>query len=1384
MVIAAPGAVAFGVVAAQVARAAGLDDSIQRSWWSADRLIAPTSMLGSSGLRTGDVLSLNGSQAERRTRSVLALHQVGGRGAGRVVALERGRLRIGRARDCDIVLADLDVSRRHVQIDVSPTSIHLSDLGSTNGTFVDEQRVPAAGTALTPGSSIRLGDSTFAIAAPTDTPAAVSCRADGGLSVARAPHLSPPAEVEEIVVPVRPNATRPRGVQWVTALIPAVAGGAVAWLTDSPQFMLFALLSPVMMITSGFGERLHWRRSRRRDAAAHARAFAVATAQIADAIDAEVRARHAAAPDPAAVLRFASLPGSRLWERRRDDAQFLDVRLGTADVASRLRRRTGAAAEPAAVLVGAPVAASLRDGPLGAAGPRDVINAASRWWVGQIAALHSPNDVRFSLLLASTTAGGWSWARWLPHLGCRVAIEAEERVNLVNDLVNVVESRSRMRRADRHGWPGDWHIVVIDRGAVSGELPGLGVVLERGAAVGITAICVAEEQSGLPAACHSVLGVSGETGSRAAFSSVSRTPLRDVVLDAVPEHWADAVARSLAPLVAASGDTGAGIPSSVRLVDVLDLEHGNDIDPASIARRWAASDGNLDTIIGVGTDGATHLDLVSDGPHALVAGTTGSGKSELLQTLVVGIAAQHPPDLVNFLLVDYKGGAAFGGCARLPHTAGLVTDLDAHLTARALRSLRSELRRRERLFAQYGVADLPGYRGRTGTAPLARLVIVVDEFASLADELPDFVRGLVGVAQRGRSLGVHLVLATQRPGGAVSAEIRANTTTRICLRVTDPGESSDVIDAPEAASVDRSTPGRGYVRAGGSLASFQAARTSGREVPATAVTVQRLTAWRRPPDAADDAQDTTDLVRLVRAISGAGQLTGRAPASTPWTDPLPEGIVRSALDQPAADTCIPYAAIDLPDEQRRDTLSLDLARGSSLLAVGGPRSGRTTLLTALALGSAAALAPERLYLYVVDPSGALAALAGRLPHCATVVGPEGLAITGMLLRRLGHAASRRVRSQASDQHRMAMSLLLIDNWDSIVSGQSDADALDCGEALAALQRLGPAARVTTVVTGDRSALAPRFAASFSHKLLFRLADRNDFGLVGISPRDVPSRMPAGRALRVGDAAAVQVAHLTDEPTVAALMQLADTAARTWPVAGVEPNDQRQPDAVRLRALPDRVALDTLPREHGRITLGVGGEAATPVSLDLFAGAGRLLVAGPPRSGRTTLLRSLLAQATDSGADVVVAASARSPLRVAATELGTRIVDPLDDLSTVGSTPRTPTLLLVDDCDRFQDGPAGEALTGWLRNTDAPLAAVVAGRSDELATSYRGLGAQARRHNCGVLLRPGPIDGELLGVRLPRRPSSGPPGSGVLIGDPAWGPMFDGSAAVPLQVALP
>jgi S-DNA-T family DNA segregation ATPase FtsK/SpoIIIE len=594
----------------------------------------------------------------------------------------------------------------------------------------------------------------------------------------------------------------------------------------------------------------------------------------------------------------------------------------------------------------------------------------------------------------------------------------------------------------------------------------------------------------------------------------------------------------------------------------------------------------------------------------------------------------------------------------------------------------------------------------------------------------------------------------------VSPEIRANTALRICLRVTDPAESSDVIGTPEAALLERGTPGRGYLRSGRGLTMFQAAHPAGRtSTDPERVDVTPLGPWRRPVRTDTGVDGPTDLARLVTAISEAATRTGTAPAATIWQPPLPERLAVAELGGPPRRSIVRLARVDRPDQLTSEPLELDLTDGGSLLVAGTARSGRTQTLAGLALAAAAQLSPADLAIHVVDPGGPLSRLLAPLPHLATSLGPESTALAPRLLSLLARL------------ERAGTDLLLVDGWDRLLSLLPDDDAATCGDLLAHLLRGGPAARPAVAVAGDRSVLMPRVSSGFGVRILLRQADRGDFGLAGIPARAVPATFVPGRGLRAGDGAVLQVA-LPPAP--------AEEVARRW--AGVPP----APDRITLRSLPERVRSAELPQDPRRFVLGVGGDRCEPLMIDPFAGGGCMLVAGPPRSGRSTTLVTLLRQAVRTGRPPVVAAPPRSPLAAAAAELRLPVLRP--DSPDPGPRPATGGLLLVDDCEAFADRPVGERLTGWLRGTDSPaaaaFAAVVAGRSDELAAAYRGVGAEVRRGQCGVLLRPGPLDGELLGVRLPRRPSAGPPGRGVIVGDPAWGSPFTDAEPVPVQVAAP
>ena len=406
-------------------------------------------------------------------------------------------------------------------------------------------------------------------------------------------------------------------------------------------------------------------------------------------------------------------------------------------------------------------------------------------------------------------------------------------------------------------------------------------------------ILMADTAADLPRQLDNVVEVSSEGSAR-----IGESVLR-------PDFLALAEARSAASILVEIAERAAVGPiAATALPDTVDLR-GIGAEGAGRA--------NLSSTVGVSADGPVALDLATDGPHAIVGGTTGSGKSELLLSWVLGMAVTRSPADVTFLFVDFKGGASFGSLLALPHSVGVITDLDAEQALRALASLAAELRHRERTLAARGLRGIDG----TPVAPFPRLVVVVDEFAVLVETFPTLHAVFADIAARGRSLGVHLILCTQRPAGVVRDGILANCTLRISLRVTTAADSIAVIGADDAASLPVRPLGRALVSvAGAAPTTFQVALS--------------------------DAGDVEQVIERWR---------GSSRPRAPWLPPLPARIPLDALASGAPDDRDPdgilFALADLPAEQAQRPVAYRPRGHGSLLVVGASGSGKSGVLATL-----------------------------------------------------------------------------------------------------------------------------------------------------------------------------------------------------------------------------------------------------------------------------------------------------------------------------------------------------------------------------------------------------------------------------------------------------
>jgi DNA segregation ATPase FtsK/SpoIIIE, S-DNA-T family len=1327
--------------------------------------------------------------------TVLELRVIAGFDAGQSVPLTPAGVVVGRDADCDLTLSDEGVSRRHLRVQPSPGGLRaaVTDLDSVNGTWVEGKRIRQA-TDVEPEAVFEAGDVALIVAPrlpglPVDPVRQANLA--GTIPFNRPPRNRPPAADDALTAPEEPtDASRPR-FSFASAFGPLVLGVVMVLLLHNILFALFCLLSPVMVIGSFLEQRRAANRTSRGDRRDYDQKMKAFKRDVATRQGDELTRRRESFPDLAEITRRATAPDPRLWERRPFDSDFLALSGGYGEVPFRPRladRHTpGGDAEVVLAEHGwlqlAPVEVPLaKGGVVGIVGDRGQALSLARALLCQAAVLHGPADLTVAVLTEPGGREDWDFVKWLPHArdaggaaGRQLAVGTTAGAALAGEL------------ADRDPDDPRQVLAVLDSPALIEGRGAAGRALLR-AGEKVSGIVIARTSERLPAACTTVVELADEAGEARLLRPQIGQRIDPLLVAGMSPETARECALALARFEDADLQlAGGALPDHVGLLSLLGI---GEPEAGDLRRRWASSTGEIGLVarFALSEDGPLDIDLVSDGPHGLVAGTTGAGKSELLRSLVAALAAAHSPLRVNFVLVDYKGGSAFGEAAELPHTVGMVTDLDEQLGERALLSLEAELRYRERVLRERRATDIIEYDrlvAQGEAAPLPRLLVVIDEFATLASELPDFVPSLVGIAQRGRSLGVHMLLATQRPSGAVNENIRANTNLRVCLRVQTPQDSSDVIDSPAAARIPRNQPGRAQVRLGPSeLIPVQTALVSGVTAgpAAAAVSTEPFVVTghgdgRNGSDAESSA--SSDLQRLVVAATDA--FAQERTLRRPWLPPLPGEVGLDellAMGPPRAlggeqGIVVPLALADDPEAQAQYPIGWNLGAGNLLMyGIGG--SGTTTALSTLALALAETTDPARLHIYVLDfGAGELGALAD-LPHVGAVIGAAEHERQRRLLRRLrGELGVRRSMDPAARASAPRI-VVLLDGYGGFASEHGDIGGDALREALARVWADGAELGIHVAIAADRLGAVPTALASLAQqRLAFQLADVADYAQFGLMRRAIPQFVP-GRAVAGGSAQVIQVAR--PDPAHPLAGEVASRGAR---VGGATPTEGGPPP---VGVLPESVGIDALlgagraEREPLFIPFGIGDETLEPAGFELYEGD-HAMIAGPARTGRTTALLVVAEVLSRLYPEIplVGVATRRSALRECAAL--SKVITAVEDLGELVTELRDAEqlhVLLVDDADIVDDPTRG--LSDLFAAPRANLHAIVAGRTDALKTlGHWSVGV--RRARTGILLQPDvQMDGQLLGVTLPRRPT--PPVR------PGCGYRVDPGGFELVQVALP
>ncbi|SDP22984.1 DNA segregation ATPase FtsK/SpoIIIE, S-DNA-T family [Pedococcus dokdonensis] len=1314
-------------------------------------LLAPTTdgrpwpasqRLDTCGLRHGSVVNVTTVGADwldrpaaRRT-PVATLRVVAGPDAGTEVALEGQSVSIGRAAACTVRLSDPLVSRSHARILVSARPV-VTDEGSAHGTTVGGRPVRRAEN-VEWGEPVTLGGTTLVLEQGAGATATE-------VSVVRPPRLGEALPVAELDLPSPPQAPRPRQLPWAMVVMPLVLGMGMFATTRSRYALMYVAVWPVMMLTT------HWMQSRqqRKEHQAEVAAWRAEVSEVFATLDDAARVQRqrldADEPRTADLRSIAVSAESRLWQRQRRHDDFLTVTTGRGPVPASctakparsgdriLRQEVNGALAARALLPDLPVRVRLAELACVAlaASTDEVRHDALRALVTRLAVTHSPADLAFAAVLSPASRHVETWLRWLPHTGRRidglapVAVGSGEGLTLLQQaVVDTSFTGDLVILVDQAAGVPVRAVEALVAQATAPQTQTTAVAAPSGAQARprVHVLWFGTSADSAPPSSGAVLTADGDPcvalGDRGGV-----TPLTEVDRLDLATAWH--VARTLN----ACRDEAALVPPESAMPDVVRLtDLGGDLhdpgDTDGVLARWAASRG-LRAQLGAGADGVVTIDLREDGPHGLVAGTTGSGKSELLQTLICSLAVNNPPSRITFLLVDYKGGAAFRECADLPHSVGYITDLTPALVQRALVSLHAELTTREHLLERYGAKDLVALeRSHPEVAPPS-LLICVDEFAALTSEVPEFVDGMVSIAQRGRSLGMHMLLATQRPAGVVTPQIKANTDLRIALRIASEEDSHDVIDAPDAARLSRRTPGRAWVRrtGHGTTELVQVAYAGARERMRAAeepVQVDAFSACSAEPTASSaptdrettDLHPRSDLDRLVTAIGDAFARSGTAAPRKPWLPALPEevqldgsrGVSLTTSDgvQPVVgrgDGEVVIGLIDRPAQQTQQPLVVDYAKNGHLLVFGSSGSGKTETLRTIAVSASAGPGEPAPYVYALDCGGGGLSVLSPLSSVGAVVPEQTLDRCLRLIRMVHRTVVDRNATLAAHGAADLAGLaaagaplprihLLIDNLPALVDAVERGGAARRGHVDLLLQVLQEGRRCgvhVSATTPQRVGLPAAMMACFAQRLVLRMTVDDDYAMLGAPVGVVDRDSAPGRGLHGGSE--VQVATVGGAGTPEQSERLAVVER------GIAPRYAGRP-AVDVAAMPGRLPTSALPAgEAARLCVAVEADFVGGVWLDLREGP--VTVFGRPRSGRTGFLRAVAELARRSEhppARVVLvgpraADSADDPVFDLVAAQPGEVLAALDSLAAPATAPAADdwTLLLVDDAHEWERG---------------------------------------------------------------------------------------------------
>lgn len=920
-----------------------------------------------------------------------------------------------------------------------------------------------------------------------------------------------------------------------------------------------------------------------------------------------------------------------------------------------------------------PIVASLNRGPVGYVGPRPIVLEQLQLLVAQLAVFHSYHDLTIIPIIPEEEKESWDWMRWLPHATLQdmnvrsFVYNQRTRDQVLNSLNQILKLRKAQKEEEKANDTKIFHphyvVLITDETLILDHVI-MEFFREDPTELGCSIIYVADVLSSLSENIQTVISIKDRNQGQLLLQEGILREL-DFQLDHFPEGYdKEAISRGLAPLKHIQ-QLKSSIPDSVTFLEMYQAETFNDL---KVLSRWEshAPYQSLAVPIGLrGKDDLVYLNLheKAHGPHGLIAGTTGSGKSETIQSYILSLAVNFHPHDVAFLLIDYKGGGMANLFKDLPHLLGTITNLDGAQSMRALASINAEIHRRERLFGQYGVNHINQYQKKfklgEATEPLPHLFLISDEFAELKVNQPDFIKELVSIARVGRSLGVHLILATQKPSGVVDDQIWSNSRFKLALKVADRGDSMEMLRTADAAEITQT--GRAYLQVGNNevYELFQTAWSGADYQPEkdqlgiedhTIYLINELGQYEvlnqdlSGLDMAEEIKEVpTELDVIVQEINHLHQEEGIAAVAQPWLPPLKERITLDELDkvvpieawQKRTAPSVLIGVADIPQAQKQEAVTIDLSKDGNILLYGSPGTGKTTFLQTVAMDLARKQSPENLTMYLLDfGTNGLAPLT-QLPHVADSLLLDQTEKIQKFIRIINRELDRRKKllsehgvgtialyREVTGKQEPTM-VILMDSYESMKDEPYETDLF---KLFMRISREGLSIGVHLIITASRqNNLRAQLYSNFKHQLTLPQNDISEVrGIVGATPLASTMEDIKGRALMKRDEVdvvqfALPVAGDNDIQIINNLRDQVQSLKEMWTgrtPAGIP----MVPDELTEAAFYGREDVAAL-LDEGKVPLGLDLETVEPVTWD--PDVSNLLYLTSKESQMTNLLKQLI-----------------------------------------------------------------------------------------------------------------------------------------------------------------